>query len=37
MKSSTNDPRYKIQDGVLLKYLGTDADIVIPESVTEIG
>ncbi len=37
MKSSTNDPRYKIQDGVLLKYLGTDADIVIPESVTEIA
>ena len=34
---STNDPRYNIQDGILLKYLGTETDVKIPENVTEIA
>ena len=28
---------FKIEDGVLVKYTGTDADVVIPDGVTSIG
>ena len=28
---------FQIEDGVLVKYTGTDADVVIPEGVTSIG
>lgn len=31
------DHRFSIQNGVLLKYLGADADVVIPENVNEIA
>lgn len=28
---------FKIENGVLLKYIGKDSDVVIPDTVTEIG
>lgn len=33
--SKTED--FKIQNGVLEKYVGTDTEVVIPDSVTSIG
>ena len=34
MSSASN---FVIENGVLKKYVGMDADVVIPEGVTEIG
>ena len=37
MNGASNSKDFQIEDGILIKYLGTDRDVVIPDSVTIIG